>query len=105
MFTFLGRVIGIIFRFLRATLPYAWKVVVFVDKAMAVTLIATFRGWIPVAKKLADESTDEILSRFLLPSRYAKAINIFFLTIAFFTMAIGWICLSYLTVFLVRWIF
>ena len=105
LFKLLGRVIGLFLRFVWRILPYVLMLAYEIIKLTTVTLIANFRGWQRTANDLADEWTDRIIKNKIFPINYDIYLKPVFLVWAYLTIIVGWVFLSYLTVFIVKWIF
>ena len=102
---FLGRVIGLFLRFVWRILPYALMLAGEIIKIMMVTLIANVRGWRVTANELTDELTDRVIKDKTFVINYDKYLRPVFRVWAYLIIITGWILLSYLTVFIVKWIF
>ena len=102
---FLGRVIGLFLRFVWRILPYALELAWELIKIMVVTLIANFRGWRETTNEMADRWTNRTIHDKTFVINYDKYLRPVFLVWAYLIIITGWILLSYLTVFIVKWIF
>ena len=102
---FLGRVIGLFLRFVWRILPYALELAWELIKIMMTTLIANFRGWRETANQLADVWTEQVIRNKTFVINYDKYLRPVFRVWAYLIIITGWILLSYLTVFIVNWIF
>src|SRR5689334_17296467 len=102
---FLGRVIGLFLRFVWRILPYALELAWELIKIMMLTLIANFRGWRDTANELADRWTDRTIKEKQFVISYDQTVRRVFLIWAYLIIITGWVLLSYLTVFIVKWIF
>ena len=102
---FLGRLIGLFLRFVWRILPYALELAWELTKIMMVTLISNFRGWRDTANELADRWTDRTIKEKTFVINYDQSVRQVFVVWAYLIIITGWILLSYLTVFIVKWIF
>lgn len=94
----------LIFRFgIQPAMQWIWGMTVWLVQTMVVAIIGITAGVPSRARVLADIWTEKAI-RLGFPTLYAPQLRNTLLVAAFCEMVLGWISLSYLTVWIVEWI-
>ncbi len=93
--------VRVILTMVRIVLPFLWELVKAALRSLAIALVAMWNGiWLTV-QRLAEEWTYRAVGAGL-PPQQARVLEIFFRIIALLVTLVGWVLLSYLTVWLVN---
>ena len=105
LFIFLGKIIGVLIRFIRAVFPYAVRIAWEALKLAILSLYATFSGWPRTAELLTIQLTKDFMAKGILPHTFEPYVWWTFKVVAWISLFLGWIIASYLTIWLLRMIF
>lgn len=92
------------FRFLQAVLPRFFKILFLILETMGVALFCFLKGIPETTDEVARQWVNELLKQ-NFPTAWAGRLHTFCKLLAYLIALIGWISLSYVTVFIMTHIF
>lgn len=99
----MGRLINIIFRGFVAILPHLLRMIWIVVEAMGAAFICLLVGIPETTDRLATMWTDQMIKDGL-SEKHRRSAYVFFRAFSVLTVLVGWVCLSYVTVFVIVWL-
>ncbi len=101
----MARLIGYFIRFVVGIAPWVYRLVEAIVVIMVAALQGILQGVIPQCRKIANEWTRKAIVEGGIPISWKKYIYPVMFFFALLTMAVGWVIVSYITVWIVSVIF